>query len=65
MQHLLYFHSSAKCEVITEIYIQVRENSFRDVNINWGWGTSKVCFGRDPKLLKGNKCGFFHCKLLT
>lgn len=43
----------------------MRENSFLDVNTNWGWGTSKVCFGRDPKLLKGNKCGFFHCKLLT
>lgn len=43
----------------------MRENSFLDVNINWGRGTSKVCFGRDPELLKSNKCGFFHCKLLT
>lgn len=64
MQHLLYFHSSAKCEVVTEIHIQVRENSFLDVSINWGGGRVKFPL-EETQLLKGNKCGFFHCKLLT
>lgn len=47
---LKYFHSSGKGEVITEIYVQVRDRSFLGGNINWGEASKFALKG--PKVAK-------------